>query len=288
MGFLSKLFGANKDNDGSYGESAETKNRMSLDDLTCGNEASHVEPSSVHHDGDESRTVILDSFGCNKIAVIKVVRGLTGLGLKEAKELVESAPTVLARFSTHEEATDACDQLLAVGASARVEGFPLEHAVSEWRGLLFSDAPEDKIVVIESFGGNKIAVIKVVRELTGMGLKEAKEFVESLPHELVFPTLSKARRACSKLVSAGATAHVVGSEEPIESFEQPVHRVVIESLGRNKIAVIKVVRGLTGMGLKEAKEFVETLPHELTFSTALEASRARKEFEEAGASAYIA
>ena len=42
------------------------------------------------------------------------------------------------------------------------------------------------------------------------------------------------------------------------------------------------------MGLKEAKEFVETLPHELTFSTALEASRARKEFEEAGASAYIA
>ena len=142
-------------------------------------------------------------------------------------------------------------------------------------------------MVLESFGRNKIAVIKVVRELTGMGLKEAKEFVESLPHELAFPTLSKARRACSKLMSAGVAVYVVGDDEPIESFEQPVHRVVVESLGRNKIAVIKVVRGLTGMGLKEAKEFVETLPHELTFSTASEANRARRKLEEAGALAHL-
>ena len=287
MGFLSRLFGADKDNDGSYGEARENENRMSLDELTRGYEASHDESSSVQRDDDSPRTVILDSFGCNKIAVIKVVRGLTGLGLKEAKELVESAPTKLPPFSTLEEAQDACDQLAEVGASARIADLSVEYVLTGWEGPLRSDAPEGEIVVLESFGRNKIAVIKVVRELTGMGLKEANEFVESLPHELAFPTLSKARRACSKLMSAGAAVYVGGDDEPVEPFEQPVHRVVIESLGRNKIAVIKVVRGLTGMGLKEAKEFVETLPHELTFSTASEANRARRKLEEAGALAHL-
>ena len=121
MGFLSRLFGAGKDNDGSYGEARENENRMSLDELTRGYEVSHDESSSVRHDGDESRTVILDSFGCNKIAVIKVVRGLTGLGLKEAKELVESAPKAIVEGATKDDAEAAKAKLEEAGAKVTLK-----------------------------------------------------------------------------------------------------------------------------------------------------------------------
>jgi large subunit ribosomal protein L7/L12 len=48
--------------------------------------------------------VVLESFGDNKIGVIKVVRGVTGLGLKEAKELVESAPAKVKEGVSKEDA----------------------------------------------------------------------------------------------------------------------------------------------------------------------------------------
>ena len=48
----------------------------------------------------------MTSFGSNKVAVIKAVRGITGLGLKEAKEMVEGAPTVVKEGAKKEEAED--------------------------------------------------------------------------------------------------------------------------------------------------------------------------------------
>ena len=67
-----------------------------------------------------------------------------------------------------------------------------------------ADAEEEKTefdVVLESFGANKIAVIKVVRELTGLGLKEAKALLEGVNKD-------KADEAKAKLEEAGATASV--------------------------------------------------------------------------------
>jgi large subunit ribosomal protein L7/L12 len=64
-------------------------------------------------------------------------------------------------------------------------------------------------VVLESFGQNKIAVIKVVRELTGLGLKEAKDAVEGAPKTIVEgATKDKADEAKGKLEEAGATVAV--------------------------------------------------------------------------------
>ena len=59
----------------------------------------------------------LTSFGSNKIAVIKVVRALPSLGLKEAKDKVESAPTVLLEGAKKEDAEDAKKQLEEAGAT---------------------------------------------------------------------------------------------------------------------------------------------------------------------------
>ena len=64
-------------------------------------------------------------------------------------------------------------------------------------------------VVLEAFGDNKIAVIKVVRELTGLGLKEAKEAVDGCPKALLEGVnKDKADEAKAKLEEAGATASV--------------------------------------------------------------------------------
>ena len=65
--------------------------------------------------------VLLNSFGENKVAVIKVVRTLTGLGLKEAKDLVEGAPNVVKEGSSKEEAEDVKKQLEEAGASADIK-----------------------------------------------------------------------------------------------------------------------------------------------------------------------
>jgi len=65
--------------------------------------------------------VMLTSFGDHKVKVIKVVRTLTGLGLKEAKDLVEGAPSVVKEGSSKEEAEDVKKQLEEVGGSVEIK-----------------------------------------------------------------------------------------------------------------------------------------------------------------------
>jgi large subunit ribosomal protein L7/L12 len=65
--------------------------------------------------------VVLASFGDNKVAVIKAVRGITGQGLKEAKEAVEGAPTTLKEGVSKEEAEDLKKQLEEAGATVEVK-----------------------------------------------------------------------------------------------------------------------------------------------------------------------
>lgn len=65
--------------------------------------------------------VILTSFGSEKIKVIKVVRSITGLGLKEAKDLVESAPTPIKEGVSKEEAETVKKQVEETGASVELK-----------------------------------------------------------------------------------------------------------------------------------------------------------------------
>ena len=65
--------------------------------------------------------VIMTSFGSAKVPVIKVVRALTGLGLKEAKDLVEAAPSAVREAITREEAEDVKKQLEEAGASVDIK-----------------------------------------------------------------------------------------------------------------------------------------------------------------------
>ncbi|MGX5175134.1 50S ribosomal protein L7/L12 [Aliikangiella sp. IMCC44653] len=64
---------------------------------------------------------VMTSFGSNKVAVIKAVRGITGLGLKEAKEAVEGCPTPLKEGVSKEEAEEVKKQLEEAGATVEIK-----------------------------------------------------------------------------------------------------------------------------------------------------------------------
>ena len=74
--------------------------------------------------GAEEQTefdVVMSSFGSNKVSVIKAVRAITALGLKEAKEMVEGAPVTVKEGASKEEAEDIKKQLEEAGGSAELK-----------------------------------------------------------------------------------------------------------------------------------------------------------------------
>ena len=72
--------------------------------------------ASAEEEGPKSYNVVLAEIGPNKIAVIKVVRELTGLGLKEAKDLVDAAPKAVKENASEEEANAIKAKLAEAGA----------------------------------------------------------------------------------------------------------------------------------------------------------------------------
>ena len=80
-----------------------------------GGEAAGAEDEKTEFD------VILSSMGDNKVGVIKAVRAVTGLGLKEAKELVEGAPSTVKEAANKDEAEDIKKKLEEAGASAELK-----------------------------------------------------------------------------------------------------------------------------------------------------------------------
>ena len=91
-------------------------------------------------------------------------------------------------------------------------------------------------------------VAKIAEEIVGLTLMEATELTNILKDEY---GIEAAAGAVAVAAAPGAANDAGGAEEKDE-FD-----VILEAAGGNKIAVIKEVRGITGLGLKEAKELVE-------------------------------
>lgn len=115
---------------------------------------------------------------------------------------------------TREEIIEALKEMPALELSELVKELEEVFGVSAAAPVAVAAAPaaaaaeEEKTefdVVLEGFGDNKIAVIKVVREITGLGLKEAKEAVESAPKAIQEGVAKdKAEELKAKLEGAGA------------------------------------------------------------------------------------
>ena len=117
---------------------------------------------------------------------------------------------------------------------------------------------------------------EIIEALKEMSLLEASELVKDI--EETFGVSAAAPVAVAAAPAAGAAA----AEEKTE-FD-----VVLEGFGDNKIAVIKVVREITGLGLKEAKEVVENAPKAIQEGVAKDkAEEIKKTLEDAGAAVTL-
>ncbi|MCB9676494.1 MAG: 50S ribosomal protein L7/L12 [Alphaproteobacteria bacterium] len=116
----------------------------------------------------------------------------------------------------------------------------------------------------------------VVDYIKNLKLSEVKALIETLEDELGVKASAPVMAVAGGAVGGGAAAEA--AEEKTE-FD-----VVMKGFGDNKIAVIKAVRGITGLGLKEAKAMVEGVPAKVKEGVSKEeAEAAKKELEEAGA-----
>ena len=119
---------------------------------------------------------------------------------------------------------------------------------------------------------------ELIEAIKGMTVLELSEMVKAL--EEAFGVSAAAPMAAAAPAAGAAPAEAVE--------EQTQFDVVLTAYGDQKIQVIKVVRALTGLGLKEAKDAVEGVPTTLKEAVAKdEAEEAKKQLEEAGASVEI-
>ena len=119
---------------------------------------------------------------------------------------------------------------------------------------------------------------QVVDYIKNLKLSEVKALIETLEEELGV-------EASAPVMAVGAVA---GGAAPEAAEEKTEFDVILADAGAKKINVIKVVRGATGLGLKEAKELVESAPKAVKEALPKdEAEALKKELEEAGAKVEI-
>ena len=121
-------------------------------------------------------------------------------------------------------------------------------------------------------------VQSIIESIKGLSLLEASELVKGL--EETFGVSAAAATVAAAAAPAGAAA------APVE--EKTEFNVVLTAVGGNKIGVIKVVREVTSLGLKEAKDLVEAAPKPIKEGVSKdEAEAVKKKFAESGATVEI-
>jgi large subunit ribosomal protein L7/L12 len=111
-------------------------------------------------------------------------------------------------------------------------------------------------------------------QLVNLTVKEVNELAEILKNEYGIEPA-----AAAVAVAAGPAAGGAAAEEEKSSFD-----VVLKSAGANKLAIVKLVKELTGLGLKEAKDLVDGAPSAIKEGLAkADAEGLKKQLEEAGA-----
>lgn len=116
-------------------------------------------------------------------------------------------------------------------------------------------------------------VKELAEQLVNLTIKEANELAQVLEEEYDI------KPAAAAVAVAGGGGEAAGGAEEQTEFD-----VVLKSAGAKKIGVIKEVRGITGLGLKEAKELVDGAPNTIKEAVSKdEAEQIKSQLEEAGA-----
>jgi large subunit ribosomal protein L7/L12 len=122
---------------------------------------------------------------------------------------------------------------------------------------------------------------KIVEEIKGLSLLEASELVKRLEE-----VLGVSAAAAAPVVAAAGAGGGAAAAAPVE--EQTEFTVILTTVGANKINVIKAVREVTSLGLKEAKDLVDGAPKPIKEGISKEEAEAlKKKFTEAGATVEV-
>ncbi|PIV24990.1 MAG: 50S ribosomal protein L7/L12 [Deltaproteobacteria bacterium CG_4_8_14_3_um_filter_45_9] len=122
---------------------------------------------------------------------------------------------------------------------------------------------------------------KIVEEVSGLTLLEARDLVKALEEKLGI-------KATAPMAVAMPVAGAAAGAEAAPAEEKTEFDVILTSFGDKKIQVIKVVRALTGLGLKEAKDLVEGVPKPVKEGVSKEeAATMKKKLEEAGGTVEV-
>jgi large subunit ribosomal protein L7/L12 len=127
-----------------------------------------------------------------------------------------------------------------------------------------------------------VDVDKIIEELSNMSVLDLVKLSKALQEQWGVS-------AAPAMVAAVAAGPAAGGEAPAAVEEQTEFTVTLAEVGPNKINVIKAVRELTGLGLKEAKDLVEAAPKPIKEGVSKDdAAAAKAKLEEAGAKATVA
>ncbi|WP_461830079.1 50S ribosomal protein L7/L12 [Aquifex sp.] len=125
-----------------------------------------------------------------------------------------------------------------------------------------------------------LTIDEIVEAIKNMSVLEVAELVKRLEEEF---GVSAAAMVAAAPAAAGAGAAAGAQAEEKTEFD-----VILKSPGKNKIQVIKVVREITGLGLKEAKELVDNAPKPIKEGVSKEeAEQIKKKLEEVGAEVEV-
>ncbi len=123
---------------------------------------------------------------------------------------------------------------------------------------------------------------EVIEFIANMSVLELSEFIKELEEKFGVTAAAPVAAVAAVAPQAGAAGETAPAEEKTE-FD-----VILAEIGSNKINVIKTVREITGLGLKEAKELVESAPKPIkTGVSKEEAEEIKKKLESAGAKVEI-
>jgi large subunit ribosomal protein L7/L12 len=120
---------------------------------------------------------------------------------------------------------------------------------------------------------------KIFESLNALPISKAAKLVKAM----------EARWGVSAAAPAAVMAAAPGAAAPEEKAEKTTFDVILKAVGDKKIQVIKVVRTVTGLGLKEAKDLVDAAPGKVKQGVPKEeAEKVKKELEESGATVELA
>ena len=237
-----------------------------------------VEPLILALEDRTAFSVLLRKLGPKKIEVIKAVRQVAALGLKESKELVDSAPSTVLETVSWGKAEYAKSKLEAAGAVVEVVEVKGKDAAAEALGQLGDERAVEPLIVAlgDSDSGVHVAVTQALGQL---GDERAVEPLIAILRDSDSGVRVAAAQALGQLGDKRAAEPLLVALEDWTEFT-----VTLKEVGPKKIEVVKVVRQLTSLGLKESKDLVDGAPSTVMEAVSKEAAKdAKAQLEAVGA-----